>query len=105
MADLDALKNDVEEVLKMVPHEIVHAVAYVASSLLSKFRDQLPAIAAAGFMKLQPHVKALGLELSTGMMDVKELEPVLIAALENALKSHTGVPVTPPTPNPDASTR
>ncbi len=100
MADLDALKNDLEHVLKQVPHEIVHAVAYVASNLLSKYRDQLPIIAAHAFAKLQPHVKAIGLELSTGMMEVKELEGVLTGALENVLQPHAETPTAP-----DASPR
>lgn len=99
MADLDAIKKDLEDVLKTVPHEVVHAVAYVASSLLSKFRDQLPGIASAAFFKLQPHVKALGLELSTGMMDLKELEPILTESLENVLKAHAAAP-----PIPEAAT-
>src|SRR5690349_23841451 len=103
MADLDAVKKDVEDVLKMVPHEIVHAVAFVASNLLHKFRDQLPAIAAHAFFKLQPHVKALGLELSTGMTDMKDLEPVLIGALENVLKAHAEA--NPPPVAADASSR
>lgn len=104
MADLDALKNDVEHVLKQIPHEIVHAVAYVASSLLSKYRDQLPAIAAHAFFKLQPHVKALGLELSTGMMDIKDLEPVLTGALESVLKQHAADAAIPPPVPADAAT-
>lgn len=103
MADLDALKNDVEHVLKQIPPEIVHVVANLAGKLLHEFRDQLPEIAAHAFFKLQPHVKALGLELSTGMMDVKELEPVLTGALENVLKAHA--PAVPPPIPADAQAR
>lgn len=90
MADLDALKQDLEHVLNHIPTEVVSVVHELATKVLDKYRAELPQIAWHAITKLQPHVKALGLELSTGMMELKELEPVLSRALEKVLHEKTG---------------
>lgn len=85
MADLEAIQRDIEHVLRMIPTEVVQVVAELAGKVLHKYRDQLPQIAATAYFKLQPHAKALGLELASGIMEVKELEPILTQALENVV--------------------
>lgn len=81
MADMDALKRDLQQAIGFLPKEVIQSLGDTAQTIAVKYRDHLGAVLPKVMELLKPHVMALGMEHAMGVLDVKELEACVLASI------------------------
>lgn len=89
--DMQALRTDVESALRQLPPDIVQLLAGVAGKVMAEHRDKLEKTFPAIVEQLKPHAMAMMMEIGCGLIDRKELEDTLTAALFSVVKGTMGV--------------
>lgn len=79
--DMDALKTDAKKALATLPPEVVNVLMFVARKVLSEHRAALEKAFPQVIDVLKPHVSAAMMEIACGILDTKQLEETLTAAL------------------------
>ena len=84
MADLVALKTDVEKALKLLPPEVLRVLVSVAETIVVRERDALEKAFPLVLELLKPHAGAIMMEQAMGILDTKALESALMDAVKVA---------------------
>ena len=79
--DLQALERDVKQALSHLPAEVLQVLVHVAETVIVKHRDALEKALPIVKDLLMPHVGAVIMESSMGILNSKELEDTLMGVL------------------------
>jgi len=80
--DLQALEKDVKQALTHLPAEVLQVLVHVAETVIVKHRDALEKALPIVKDLLVPHIGAIVMETSMGILNHKELEDTLMRALD-----------------------